>query len=123
MAAVDAHVPQGTLGFEAFFRRPPFDDIDPVEQMITASGYRQVDTVTVEVATDYASPEQWWDACRSQGPWAISWRHIPPARLEAALKDAFTELGALRSPDGTLTRTLTFAITTGRKPATAEGPR
>ena len=116
MAAVDTHVPNGVPGFEAFFRRPPFDDIDPVEQMLTGSGYHQVDTVTCEVETVYTSPGQWWAACRSQGPWAVSWRHIPPTRLKVALTEAFAELEALRGPDGTFTRTLTFACTTGRKP-------
>ena len=66
----------------------------------------------------YRSAEQWWAACRSQAPWAISWRHIPPARLDAARQDAFTILDDLRGPGGTLTRTLTFACTTARKGAT-----
>ena len=64
----------------------------------------------------YDSAEQWWQACRSQAPWAIAWRHIPASRREAARRDAFTVLRDLRAPDGTLTRTLTFACTTGRKP-------
>jgi ubiquinone/menaquinone biosynthesis C-methylase UbiE len=121
MAAMDARVPDGVPGFEAFFRRPPFDGIDPVEQMLTGSGYRQVDTVTYQVETVYQTPEQWWAACRSQGPWAISWRHIPPDRLEAALTDAFTALEAVRGPDGTFTRTLTLAITTATRPPAAPG--
>ena len=37
MAAVDAHVPDGTPGFEAFFRRPPFHDIAAVDQMLAAA--------------------------------------------------------------------------------------
>jgi ubiquinone/menaquinone biosynthesis C-methylase UbiE len=119
MAAIDAYVPDGVPGFEAFFRRPPFDGIDPAEQMLTGCGYQQVDTVTYEVETVYASPEQWWAACRSQGPWAISWRRIPPDRLEAALTGAFTALEAVRGPDGTFTRTLTFAITTATRPQAA----
>jgi hypothetical protein len=100
MAAVDAYVPDGVPGFEAFFRRPPFDGIDPAEQMLTGCGYRQVDMVTVEVETVYASPEQWWAACQSQGPWAISWRHIPPAQLEMALTRTFTLLEAVRGRMG-----------------------
>jgi ubiquinone/menaquinone biosynthesis C-methylase UbiE len=116
MAAIDAHVPVGVPGFEAFFRRPPFTGIDPVEQMLTSSGYHQVDTVASEVETVYESPGQWFAACRSQGPWAISWRHIPPTRLGMALTDAFAALEDLRGPDGTLSRTLTLAITTGCKP-------
>ncbi|HEX3956466.1 MAG TPA: class I SAM-dependent methyltransferase [Trebonia sp.] len=116
MAAIDAHVPAGVPGFEAFFRRPPFNGIDPVEHMLTSSGYHQVDTVISEVETVYESPGHWFAECRSQGPWAISWRHIPPARLGMALTDAFAALEGLRGPDGALSRTLTLAITTGRKP-------
>ena len=123
MAAVDAHVPAGVPGFEAFFRRPPFTGIDPVEQMLTSSGYHQVDTVTVEIETVYNSPGQWWTACRSRAPWAISWRHIPPAQLQVALTEAFAVMEALRGPDGTLARTLTFAITTGRRPAPSASAR
>jgi ubiquinone/menaquinone biosynthesis C-methylase UbiE len=120
MAAVDAHVPAGVPKFESFLRRPPFDGIDPLEHMLIGCGYRQADTVTVETETVYTSPGQWWAACRSQAPWAISWRHIPSAQLEVALTDAFTELEALRGGDGTFTRTLTLAITTGHKPAGGE---
>ena len=46
MAAVDAHVPAGMSGFEAFLRRPPFDGTDPVEQMLTGTGYQAVETLT-----------------------------------------------------------------------------
>jgi SAM-dependent methyltransferase len=120
MAAVDAYVPAGVPGFEAYFRRPPFDGIDPVEQMLTGCGYRAVETVTWEVETVYKTPDQWWAACRSQGPWAISWRHIPASDLLDAQQAAFTALEGLRGPDGTFTRTLTFAVTTGRKPGGEE---
>ena len=78
MAAVDAHVPPGMTGFEAFLRRSPFGGIDPVEQMLTGTGYQAVQTVTHQVDTVYHNPDQWWAACQSQAPWAISWRHIPP---------------------------------------------
>ena len=71
----------------------------------------------------YRSAEQWWQACRSQAPWAIAWRHIPSGQLDAARRDAFTVLEDLRQPSGALTRTLTFACTTGRKPASEDGPR
>jgi hypothetical protein len=81
-----------------------------------------VDTITCQVETVYSSPGQWWAACRSQGPWAISWRHIPPAQLKVALTEAFAALEDLRGPDGTLTRTLTFAITTATRPKAAAGP-
>jgi hypothetical protein len=115
MAAVDAHVPDGIPGFEAFFRRPPFTGTAPVEQMLTRTGYQQAATATYEVETVYASPGHWWAACQSQGPWAIAWRHIPPARLHTAQQQAFALLEPLRTGDGTLTRTLMFACTTARK--------
>jgi O-methyltransferase/aklanonic acid methyltransferase len=122
MAAVDAHVPAGTPGFEAYVRRPPFTGTGPVETMLTGCGFEQVTTVTWPVETVYASPAQWWAACRAQGPWAIAWRHIPAARLLDAQDAAFTLLEPLRGPDGSLTRTLTLAITTAtRPPAAAAG--
>jgi hypothetical protein len=121
MAAVDAHVPDGVPGFEAFFRRPPFDGVVPAEEMLTGCGYQQAGTVTVEIETVYGSPEQWWAACQSQGPWAISWRHIPPSQLPDAQRSAFTALEAVRGPDGTFTRTLTLAITTATRPETGPG--
>ena len=123
MAALDAHVPPGMSRFEAFFRRPPFDGTEPVERMLTGHGYQAVQTVTCAVHTVYTSPDQWWQACRSQAPWAIAWRHIPPGRLEAARRDAFTVLDGLRGSGGTLTRTLTFACTTSQKPHGTEGAR
>ena len=98
MAAVDAHMPAGIAGFEAFLRRPPFDGTGPVERMLTASGFQAVHTVTHQVDTVYGNPDQWWQACRSQAPWAISWRHIPPAQLDAARAAAFTILDDLADP-------------------------
>jgi hypothetical protein len=96
-------------------RRPPFDAIESVETMLTRTGYQQVRTVTQPVTITYASPEQWWAVYQTQGPWALSWRHIPPGRLAAAKRDALTLLELIREPDDSLTRTLTFAFTTGRK--------
>jgi SAM-dependent methyltransferase len=115
MAAVDAYAPVGVPGFEEFFRRPPFTGTGSVEEMLTRTGYQQAGTVTYQVESVYASPEQWWAACRSQGPWAISWRHIPPGRVHAAQQQAFALLEPLRAEDGMLTRTLTLACTTARK--------
>ena len=123
MAALDAHVPPGMSRFGAFFRRPPFDGTGHVDQMLTEAGYQSVGTVTCAIDTVYASAGQWWQACRSQAPWAIAWRHIPPGRLEAARRDAFTVLDGLAGPGGTLIRTLTFACTAGRKPASSAPPR
>jgi len=121
MAAVDAHLPPGMSRFEAFFRRPPFGGTGHVDQMLTDSGYQSVGTLTCAIDTFYDSPDQWWQACRSQAPWAVAWRHIPLGRLEAARRDAYTVLDGLAGPGGTLTRTLTFACTTARKPARSSG--
>ena len=123
MAALDAHVPPGMSRFEAFFRRPPFHGAEPVERMLTEAGYQAVHTATCAINTVYDSPGQWWQACRSQAPWAIAWRHIPPGRLETARRDAFTVLDGLAGPGGTLTRTLTFACTTGEKAGGSAGRR
>lgn len=113
MAAVDAHVPDGMPGFEAFFRRPPFHDIAAVDEMLAGSSYEQVTSVTREVTTVYDTPEQWWATCLSQPPGAVAWRHIPEDRLTAARRDAFTALDSVRDSDGKLSRVLTFACTSG----------
>ena len=70
MAAVEARVPAGIAGFEAFLRRSPFGGIDPVQQMLTGTGYQAVQTVTYEVNAVCRSPEQWWAAsqCQVFGP-------------------------------------------------------
>jgi hypothetical protein len=115
LAAIDAYVPDGVPGFGAFMRRPPFASIGAFEDLVTGCGFEQVTTVTREFTTSYADPEQWWEVYQSQGPWAVSWRHIPPARLAQARRDAFAVLEDLRGPDGTVSRSLTFACTTGRK--------
>lgn len=116
MAAVDAFVPGGVPGFEAFFRRPPFHDMAAVDQMLAGSGYVDVMTVTRTVKTVYDSPEQWWLTCLSQAPWAVSWRHIPDRQLLAARRAAFEALEGARDRDGKLVRVLTFACTTARRP-------
>jgi ubiquinone/menaquinone biosynthesis C-methylase UbiE len=117
IAAIDAHVPDGVPAFGAFMRRPPFDAIEAVEKMLTGVGYRQVTTVTRPVTVTYDSPEQWWATYQTQGPWALSWRHIPTGRLDRARRDAFSVLDGLREPDGGFARTLTFAFTTARRGA------
>jgi ubiquinone/menaquinone biosynthesis C-methylase UbiE len=117
IAAVDAYVPDGVPAFGAFMGRPPFDAIGAVETMLTGSGYQQVSTTTRQVTVAYDSPAHWWAAYQTQGPWALSWRHIPPDRLAQAKQDALALLELICEPDGSLTRTLTFAFTTGRRPA------
>jgi ubiquinone/menaquinone biosynthesis C-methylase UbiE len=115
LAAIDAYAPDGVPGFGAFMRRPPFGSAGAFEDLVTGSGFEHVATVTRDFTTTYRNPEQWWQVYQSQGPWAVSWRHIPPARLAQARRDAFAVLEDLRGPDGTLSRSLTVACTTGRK--------
>jgi ubiquinone/menaquinone biosynthesis C-methylase UbiE len=115
IAAVDAHVPDGVPAFGAYMRRPPFDDIGSMEAMLTGVGYEQVTTITRQATMTYGAPEQWWASYQTQGPWALSWRHIPADRLDLAQQDAFAVLNRLREPDGSIARTLTFAFTTARR--------
>jgi SAM-dependent methyltransferase len=115
IAAFDAAMPEGQPGFAAMLRRPPFGSVEMLHAVLTAAGYHHPASVTHQVTMTYTGPGQWWAAARSQGPWAAAWRHIPPAALDPARQQAFTLLEPLRSPDGTLTRTLTFACTSARK--------
>jgi SAM-dependent methyltransferase len=121
LAAVDAYVPDGVPGFAAYMRRPPFYDIGAVGEMLASAGYQQVATVTRDITVTYEDPGQWWAVNQAQGPWALSWRHIPPGRLAQARRDALALLEPMREADGSLSRTLTVAATTGRKPATCAG--
>jgi SAM-dependent methyltransferase len=115
IAAFDAAVPDGVTGFAAMLRRPPFQSVEALEAMLTGVGYRTPATAIHHVTMTYRTPDQWWGAARSQGPWAAAWRHIPADRLQAAREQAFALLEPLRADDGTVTRTLTFACTTARK--------
>jgi len=117
MAAIDAYVPDGVPAFGALLRRPPFHDIVAVEDMLRMCGFFAVATVTHDITMTYGSPEQWWATCQSQAPWAVSWRHIPAGRLPDAKRDVFTLLDQMRETGGTLTRTVTFACTSGHKEA------
>jgi ubiquinone/menaquinone biosynthesis C-methylase UbiE len=115
MAAVDAHVPEGTQGFEPFLRRAPFGSADEMTRMLTDAGYTGIGVRAEEVTTRFASMDQWWAGCRSQAPWAVSWRHIPDP--EAARRDAFRLLETIRDEtDGTFTRVLRFGYATARSP-------
>ncbi len=115
IAAIDAHVPDGVPAFGTFMRRPPFEDVAAFEAMLTGAGYRDVATVTRDITMAYNGPDQWWATYQTQGPWAVSWRHIPGDRLAQAKADAARLLEPLREADGTITRTLTFAVTTARR--------
>jgi ubiquinone/menaquinone biosynthesis C-methylase UbiE len=115
IAAFDTALPGGVTGFAALLRRPPFTSAEDLEATLAGAGFHTPATVLHDVTMTYRSPGQWWDAARSQGPWAAAWRHIPGDRLPAARQQAFALLEPLRAGDGTLTRTLTFACTTARK--------
>ncbi|MBV9794582.1 MAG: methyltransferase domain-containing protein [Actinobacteria bacterium] len=115
IAAFDTRMPEGITGFAGMLRRPPFASVDTFEAMLAGCGFHAPATVLHRVTMTYRTPEHWWEAARSQGPWAVAWRHLPSERLQAAQHDAFARLDALRAPDGTLTRTLTFACTVAYK--------
>ena len=117
LAAVDAYVPDGVPGFASFMRRPPFASIGAFEDLVTGCGFEHVTSAVREFTTGCRDPEQWWQGCQTQCPWAVSWRHIPADRLAQAKRDAFMVLEDLRGPDGALSHSLTLACTTGRKAA------
>lgn len=115
ISAIDAYVPDGVPAFAAFMRRPPFGDVAAFEQMLTQAGFREITTVTRTITTVYNGPEQWWATYQTQGPWVLSWRHIPGDRLVQAKWDACRILETMRDASGCITRTLTFALTTAGK--------
>ena len=106
----------GMTGFTAMLRRPPFGSVRDLQGLLAAADHRQITTRVHTLTLTYRTPEQWWAAARSQGPWAACWRHITPERLETA-QEAFALLDQLREPGGSNPRTMLFACTTGRKEA------
>ncbi len=115
IAAFDTAMPAEASGFAAMLRRPPFTSADALEAMLTGAGYHAPATVLHRVTMTYTGPHQWWEAARSQGPWAAAWRHIPPDALGPAKQQAFALLDHLRAGDGTVARTITFASTVAHK--------
>jgi ubiquinone/menaquinone biosynthesis C-methylase UbiE len=114
IASFDNALPEGVPGFKAQLRRPPFSCEDELELLLTDAGFYVPATVLHRLTMTYRSTQQWWQAASSQGPWAVAWRHLPPDRLQDAQREAFPLLDQLREPDGTLTRTITFACTKAR---------
>ena len=110
-------MPPGMTGFTAMLRRPPFGSVEDLQGLLAAAHYRQITTRVHTLTLTYRTPEQWWAAAGSQGPWAACWRHITPSRLDTAQQEAFALLDQLREPDGSNPRTMLFACTTGRKEA------
>ena len=117
LAAFDTAMPPGVTGFAAMLRRLPFESAEDLQGLLAAGGYRQITTRVHTLTLTYRTPEQWWAAARSQGPWAACWRHIPPGRPETAQKEAFALLDQLRGPGGSISRTMLFACTSGQKEA------
>ena len=108
-------MPPGMTGFTAMLRRPPFGSVRDLQGLLAAADHRQITTRVHTLTLTYRTPEQWWAAAGSQGPWAACWRDITPVRLEAAQREAFALLGELREPDGSTARTMLSACTTARK--------
>jgi hypothetical protein len=102
-------------GFAGLLRRRPFGSVEQVQGLLAANRYQAIITRVHTLTLTYASPQQWWTAAQSQGPWAACWRHIAPGRLDAAQRDAFALLDKRREPDGSIARTMLFACTSGRK--------
>lgn len=111
MACLDHAVPPPAPGFEEYLRRHPFDSRESLERVLARAGYFGVVTSAEPVTTVYASPEQWWRACRSQAPWITSWQYIPAAKLTKARDQAFDLVESLRGDDGQIRRTLVFGCT------------
>jgi hypothetical protein len=84
---------------------------------LSRHGYTSVTITTVTISVRYVSPDQWWQASLSEGPW-LCWQHIPRDQLPAARADALQLLETLREPDGTLTRHIptAYAVATTATP-------
>jgi hypothetical protein len=89
--------------------------VEQVQGLLAASGYQAITTRVHTLTLTYSSPQQWWAAAQSQGPWAACWRHIPAGRLDAAQQEAFALLNERREPDGSIPRTMLFACTSAHK--------
>lgn len=116
MAAFDQAVPAPHPGFAQHLRRTPFDSPAALDRFLAGCGYADVTTLVEPITSTYTSPEQWWEAARGQGPYAVSWRHIPADVLERAQAEAFLLLEGMRDGEGLIRRTLQFGITTARRP-------
>ena len=105
LAVFDTAMPSGMTGFAAMLRRRPFASVEQVQGLLAANAYQAVTTRVHTLALTYSSPQQWWAAARSQGPWAACWRHIPawpPGRRAAGRVRAARQTARTRrfdSPD------------------------
>lgn len=112
-AAVEAHAP-GQPGFFSHTARLP--QPPAMQAALLRYGFADVLVTAEVISVHYASPQQWWLASVSEGPW-VTWQHIPRNRLAAARADALRLLEPLREPDGSLTRHVPMAYATARVPA------
>ncbi len=108
-------MPPGMTGFTAMLRCPPFGSVRDLQGLLAAAGHRQITTRVPTLTLTHRTPEQWWAAAGSQGPWAACWRHISPDRLEGAQREATALLGEFRELAGSTARTMLFGCTTARK--------
>jgi ubiquinone/menaquinone biosynthesis C-methylase UbiE len=111
--AVDAHAPTQT-GFFSWLRRLP--EPPAMHAALKSYGFTDVTTTAEVIGVRYASPQQWWLASVSEGPW-VTWQHIPRSRLPAARADALRLLEPMREADGSLIRHVPMAFAAARAPA------
>jgi ubiquinone/menaquinone biosynthesis C-methylase UbiE len=114
MAAVDTYATNAP-GFESYLHR--HGPLSATTAMLDACGYADVTSTVERIVFHYDSPQQWWEAAVSEGPW-LTWRHIPADRLAEARAVALVMAGKLREPDGSLQRHVRMAFVTARR---AEG--
>ena len=112
-AAVEAHAPgqPGFFSHATLLPQPP-----AMHAALLRYGFADVTITADVVSVHYASPQQWWLASVSEGPW-VTWRHIPRSRLAAARADALRLLEPLREADGSLTRHVPMAYAAAQTPA------
>jgi SAM-dependent methyltransferase len=111
LAAVDAYAGDAA-GFETYVHRP--GPLSETKAMLNASGYTGISSTVETVTIRYDSPQQWWEAAVTEGPW-VTWRHIPGQRLAEARAEALAMAGELREPDGSLVRHIRMAYLTARR--------
>jgi ubiquinone/menaquinone biosynthesis C-methylase UbiE len=111
-AAVEAHAPSEHRFFTRLraLPQPP-----AMNAALLRCGFTDVAMTAELVSVRYASPQQWWLASVSEGPW-VAWQHIPRDRLAAARADGLRLLEPIREPDGSLIRQVPMAYATARVP-------
>lgn len=110
-AAVEAFA-QNATGFYGHVRRP--GSLEDTRDRLAACGFRDIEATVETVTIRYDSPEQWWTASVSEGPW-VTWQHIPPDRLPEAREAGLALAGQLREPDGTLLRHVKMAYVSAHR--------